>query len=371
MAKKKINEEPNKPEDLIEINKKKFETILHGLKKKYGDGFIRKLIDKELSDSTYISTGSLSLDAALGGRGLPTKRLVEIYGAPACGKTSLCIEIIRNAQLADPSKYQVLIDAERKLSQTMALDWGLDGKRLHIIKPVGGEAAIDQTEELINSKLVNVVVLDSVDGLRAMKEYLNSADQETYGGNSKLVSLAVHKWINAIDNNDCLLIFINQVRSNLRNPQGAMVRPGGWSVPFYESIRMKVATKGKTGLLKDDEGNLYGHKVYVTIEKNSVAVPILSETELYLEYGRRINPFVEVIKVGVDVCEVSNSGAWYEFSNGEKIQGLENAARYLENTPDFYNELRSNIAKLGAERPAKLVNEIDPDKLPSEGLIFE
>jgi recombination protein RecA len=181
------------------------------------------------------------------------------------------------------------------------------------------------------------------------------------GGNAKLVTKAVHKWLTASIKNDCLLLFINQVRANFRSPMGGVTRPGGWAIEHHSTVRMKIYTKGQQSLLKEKDGRLYGHKCYVRIEKNHLSIPVAYEVELYLEYGKRINPYMEILNLGVETGLVEKSTSWFVFENGEKAQGELNASKILEEDTELYTNLRSKIHELGSHNPATVAKELEPE----------
>jgi len=344
-----------------EMDDKLFEALKKELTGKYKGSVIEWLSSPKLEDKYFISSGSIALDIALGGKGFPVKKLVEIYGPPSGGKTSLCIEIIRNAQKAFPNKKQFIADAEDKLSTTMALDWGLVGDSVAVLKAVGGEDIVDEGEQMLNSGLFNIGVLDSVASIRPMKEIENATEKDLMGGNSKLVTKAVYKWSAAAIATECLLLFINQVRANFKSPMGGVITPGGYALEHIASVKLKVFTKGKQSLLKEKDGRLFGHKCYVQIEKNHLSIPVGYEIELYLEYGKRINPYMEVLKLGTETGLIGKGGGgWYEFKD-DKIQGETEAGRYLEENTELYESLRAELYELGSKNPAVVAKELELD----------
>ena len=243
----------------------------------------------------------------------------------------------------------------------MALSWGVDGDRFLVLNPIEGETAIDMATDLINTGAFGVAVLDSVSSLIPSYDLEEKSEKDKMGAHAKLVTRAVNKLLTASVRTNSLLIFINQVRADLKNPYGGLITSGGYHLEHQTSVKLKVFTKGKAARLIKN-GKWYGHRAYIKVEKTQMSIPIDYEIEIALEYGKRINMFMELISIGSECGLIEKSGgSWFIFSEDNKIQGQDNAALYLENNPEFAEQLKEKIYEIGTYNPLDIISEAEEE----------
>ncbi len=300
------------------------------IEKQFGKGAIMKLgEDAIIHDIPTISTGSLSLDLALGIGGLPRGRVVEIYGPEASGKTTMALQVVAQAQKEGGTC--AYIDAEHALDMGYAQKLGVKADELLVSQPDNGEQALEITDTLVRSGAVDVIVIDSVAALVPRAEIEGEMGEPQMGLQARLMSQALRKLVGTISRSRTLVVFINQVRMKIGvmfgNPE---TTTGGNALKFYASVRLDIR---RTGAVKQGE-DVVGNRTKVKVVKNKVAPPF-KEAEFDILYGSGVSKEGELVDIGADQGIIEKSGAWYSFA-GERIgQGRENAKDYLREHPDI------------------------------------
>ncbi|HEY7864926.1 MAG TPA: recombinase RecA [Psychromonas sp.] len=313
-------------------------AALGQIEKQFGKGSIMRLGDDAASmEIDSVSTGSLSLDVALGIGGLPYGRCIEIYGPESSGKTTLTLQVIAEAQ--KQGKTCAFIDAEHALDPTYAKKLGVDVDNLLISQPDTGEQALEICDMLVRSGAVGVVVVDSVAALTPKAEIEGDMGDSHMGLQARLMSQALRKLTGNIKQTNTMVIFINQIRMKIGvmfgNPE---TTTGGNALKFYASVRLDIR---RIGAIKNGE-EIVGNETRVKVVKNKVAPPF-KQAEFQILYGKGINHFGELIDLGVKQELVEKSGSWYSY-NGAKIgQGKSNASQYLKENPASAEELEAKI----------------------------
>jgi recombination protein RecA len=308
------------------------------IEKQFGKGSIMKLGDEALiKDIPTISTGSLSLDLALGIGGLPRGRIVEIYGPEASGKTTLALQVVAEAQKEGGAC--AYIDAEHALDMGYARKLGVKAEDLLVSQPDNGEQALEITDTLVRSGAIDVIVIDSVAALTPRAEIEGEMGEPQMGLQARLMSQALRKLVGTISRSRTLVIFINQVRMKIGvmfgNPE---TTTGGNALKFYASVRLDIR---RTGSVKQGE-DVVGNRTKVKVVKNKVAPPF-KEAEFDILYGSGVSKEGELVDIGAEQGIIEKSGAWYSFS-GERIgQGRENAKEYLKEHPEISHEIEARV----------------------------
>jgi len=333
-------------EDVADMadKQKALETAIAQLEKQYGKGTVMKLGQSPELNVEAISTGSISLDCALGIGGVPRGRIVEIFGPESSGKTTVALQIVASAQKAGGEA--AFIDVEHALDPVYAKAIGVDIDGLLVSQPDTGEQALEITEALVRSGAIDVIVLDSVAAMVPKAEIEGLMGDTHVGLQARLMSQALRKLTGVISKTNCVAIFINQLREKVGvtygNPE---VTPGGRALKFYSSVRLDVR---KLEQLKN--GNeVVGNHTRVKVVKNKVAPPF-REAEFDIVYGKGISHEAEILDLAVKLDIVEKSGAWFSY-NGQRIgQGRDNVRQYLCNNPELANELdrklRENMDKI-------------------------
>ena len=313
---------------------------INTLKKDYGTGVVMKLDERQPKSNPAISTGSLSLDQALGIGGLPCGRIVEIYGPESSGKSTLALHAI--AEVQKKGGVALLIDSEHAFDPAYAKKIGIKTKELLISQPDYGEQALEIADRLIHSGGVDIVVIDSVAALVPKSEITGEISLGQIGSQARLMSQALRKLAGRIYKTDALCIFINQLREKIGitfgNPE---VTPGGKALRFYASVRLDVR---KMRQIKQNNDLTIGHSVKVKVVKNKTAPPFKIAT-FDLIYGQGISQAGELIDLGLAYNVISQAGAWFTYQNKKLGQGREAARKKLEETPEWYNEILSEVQK--------------------------
>ena len=286
-----------------------------------------RLGEREVVDIDTISSGSLSLDVALGIDGLPKGRIVEIYGPESSGKTTLALHVIAEAQKV--SGTCAFIDAEHALDPVYAKKLGVNTDEMLISQPDNGEQALEIADTLVNSNAIDVLVVDSVAALVPRAEIEGDMGDSHMGLHARLMSQALRKLTGSIARSQCLVIFINQIRQKIGvmfgNPE---TTTGGNALKFYASVRMDIR---RIGAIKDRD-EVVGNQTRVKIVKNKLAPPFKT-VEFDIMYGEGISKTGEILDLASSRGLVEKSGAWYSF-NGDRIgQGRENAKNFLKDNP--------------------------------------
>jgi recombination protein RecA len=324
--------------------KKALDTTLLQIERQFGKGSIMRLGDDPGGLSFgVISTGSLSVDVALGVGGLPRGRVVEVYGPESGGKTTLALHVVAEAQRS--GGVAAFVDAEHALDPTYARALGVDVDELLVSQPDTGEQALEIVELLVRSGAVDVVVVDSVAALTPRAEIEGEMGDSHVGLQARLMSQALRKLTGVMSKSRTTVVFINQVREKIGvmygNPE---TTPGGRALKFYSSVRLEVRRKGdvKVG------GEKVGNRVRVKVTKNKVAPPF-REAEVDIVFGRGIDRVGDLVSVASDVGVVEKSGSWFSYGETRLGQGKENAAEFVAAQPELLRELRERVlAAIGA-----------------------
>ncbi len=330
-------------------------AALAQIEKQYGKGSIMRLGDHDVvKDLQVVSTGSLSLDIALGVGGLPRGRVVEIYGPESSGKTTLTLQVI--AEMQKLGGTAAFIDAEHALDPVYAGKLGVDVENLLISQPDTGEQALEIADMLVRSGSVDVIVIDSVAALTPKAEIEGEMGEPQMGLQARLMSQALRKLTANIKRTNTLVIFINQIRMKIGvmfgNPE---TTTGGNALKFYASVRLDIRRVGN--IKKGDE--VIGSETKVKVVKNKVSPPF-REAFFDILYGEGISREGEIIELGVQHKIVEKSGAWYAYG-GEKIgQGKDNAREFLKENPAIAAEIEARIRGiLGVNNPVAAAAELE------------
>jgi recombination protein RecA len=304
--------------------RKAVEESLKSIKKKFGEGTRFLESNEDISEIEYISTGSVQLDFKIGIGGIPKGRITEIYGPEGCGKTTLALSIIAQAQKR--GGIAAFIDAEHALNKKYAEQIGVDMRSIVISQPDYGEQGFQIADQLISSGGIDVVVIDSVAALIPQTELQGEMGDTTVAGHARLMSHGLRKLIPAIDTNKTAVIFINQIRHKIGVMYGSPeTTTGGNSLKFYASLRLDIR---KRALLKDSSGRPLGQEVEVKILKNKFAAPF-EEVKFDLIYGRGIDREGEIFNLGVETGVIEKSGSWFSYDKKNIGQGKEAASNHL------------------------------------------
>jgi recombination protein RecA len=311
------------------------------IEKQFGEGAIMPLGSDHVPKIEGISTGSLSLDMALGGFGIPRGRVIEIYGPESSGKTTLALHVIAQAQKLDG--IAAFIDAEHALDPSWAKKLGVDLETLLVSQPGSGEEAMHITEMLIKSNAVDVIVVDSVAALVPRKELEGEIGDTHVGLQARLMSQSLRKLTGAISKSKTSVIFINQIREKIGVMFGSPeTTPGGRALKFYSSCRIDVR---RIGQLKDGEV-VVGQRVRAKVVKNKVAPPFrVAEFDMMHKDG--ISYEGDIIDLGLDKKIIVRSGAWFRYGDMQLGQGKEKTRIYLKENPELTVELRERIMAAG------------------------
>lgn len=326
---KQIKEEKNKDKAL--------EQVLADIEKQFGAGAIMKLGSEEHTKIDVTSSGSLSLDVALGVGGFPKGRIIEIYGPESSGKTTIALQAI--AEVQKKGGRAAFIDAEHALDPVYAKALGVDINELLLSQPDTGEQALEICEALVRSEAVSIIVIDSVAALVPQAEIDGEMGDSHVGLQARLMSQALRKLSGTINKTKTTAIFINQLREKVGvmfgNPE---TTPGGRALKFYATIRLDIR---RAEQIKQGD-SIVGNKTNIKVVKNKVAPPFKTAC-VDIMYGEGISREGELIDIAASLDILDKSGAWYSY-NGEKIgQGKENVKLYLKDNPDIKDELEQKI----------------------------
>ena len=327
------------PED----KKKALEEALKRIERDYGKGTIMRLGDDIPVNVEALSTGSLSLDLALGIGGVPKGRIVEIYGPEASGKTTLALHVVASAQKANGTA--AYIDVEHALEPAYAHALGVNIDELLISQPDTGEQALDICESLVRSGAVDIVVVDSVAALIPRSELEGEIGDSVVGVLARLMSQAMRRLAGAISKNNCTVIFINQLCQKIGNPYGnPETTSGGLALKYYASVRIDVR---RIESLKIN-GEYVGARTRAKVVKNKVAPPF-KEAEFDIMYGEGISRIGEIVDLAVKLEIIEKAGAWFTVEDN-RIQGRDGVKQFLIDNPDIADrveaQIRENAARL-------------------------
>ncbi len=307
------------------------------IEKQFGKGAVMKMDGEKPANIDGIPTGSLSLDIALGGCGIPRGRVIEVFGPESSGKTTLTLHIIANTQKA--GGVAAFIDAEHALDPSWAKRLGVKLDDLLVSQPDTGEQALEICELLVRSNAVDVIVIDSVAALIPRAEIEGEMGDSHVGLQARLMSQALRKLTGAIAKSKCTVIFINQIREKIGvmfgNPE---TTPGGRALKFYSSIRIDVR---RTGTIKEGEVSV-GNRTRARVVKNKIAPPF-RDAEFDIMFDRGISYEGDLIDLAALGNVVEKTGAWYNYKSTRLGQGRENAKQFLSNNRDLADEIREAV----------------------------
>ena len=340
-----------------EVSAKREEALgraLQQIEKAYGKGAIMKL-DQMQAEVEGISTGALSLDLALGGRGLPRGRIVELYGPESSGKTTLALHVAAEAQKA--GGVAAIVDAEHALDSIWARKCGINLEHLLVSQPESGEEALEITEMLVRSGSLDVIVVDSVAALIPKAEIEGAMGDTHVALQARLMSQALRKLTAAIGKTHTVVIFINQIRMKIGvmfgNPE---TTPGGRALKFYSSVRIDIR---RISAIKEGDV-IKGNHVRAKVVKNKVAAPF-REGEFDIIFDSGISREGDLLDLALVDELIVKSGAWFSYKDVRLGQGRENVRQFLQDNPDLCKELRTAVLdKRGFGKPAKAAAEEVP-----------
>jgi recombination protein RecA len=313
------------------------ERVIAQIEKQYGQGAIMQMDEHKYAKIEGIPTGSLSLDIALGGVGIPRGRVTELFGPESSGKTTLALHVIASAQRA--GGVAAFIDAEHALDTTWAKRLGVDVSSMLVSQPDTGEQALDITEMLIRSNSVDVIVIDSVAALTPAAEIEGEMGDTHMALQARLMSQAMRKLTAVINKSRTSLVFLNQIRMKIGvmfgNPE---TTPGGKALKFYTSVRIDLR---RLATLKD-EGNAVGTRVRARVVKNKIAPPF-RDAEFDIMFDSGISYEGDLLDLGLGCKVVEKTGTWLSYGDVRLGQGRENAKKYLAENKDLREELKNKI----------------------------
>ena len=326
---------------MMDDNKQKaLSAALSQIERQFGKGSVMRMGDSQAGrDIEAISTGSLSLDIALGIGGLPRGRIVEIYGPESSGKTTLTLQVIAECQKLGGTC--AFIDAEHALDPSYAEKLGVKVNELVISQPDTGEQALEITDMLVRSAAVDVIIVDSVAALTPKAEIEGEMGDSHVGLQARLMSQALRKLTANIKRSNTLVIFINQIRMKIGVMFGSPeTTTGGNALKFYASVRLDIR---RVGSIKKGE-DILGNETKVKVVKNKVAPPFrTAEFDIY--YNEGISRESEIINLAVQLGFIEKSGAWYSYKNEKIGQGKDNVRVYLKENPAIAQEIEQQIRK--------------------------
>ena len=327
---------------------KALDVAMGQIEQTYGKGSIMKLGQRSVMDVEAISTGSLSLDVALGIGGLPKGRIVEIYGPESSGKTTLALHVIAEAQKMGENC--AFIDAEHALDPAYAKKLGVNIDELIISQPDTGEQALEITDSLVRSKAISVLVVDSVAALTPKAEIEGEMGDAHMGLQARLMSQALRKLTGSVSKSNCMVIFINQIRMKIGVMFGSPeTTAGGNALKFYSSCRLDIR---RIGAIKDKD-EIIGNQTRVKVVKNKVAPPF-RVVEFDIMYGEGISKLGELIDLGVKVGAIEKSGAWFSYKGNKIGQGRENSKIFLKDNLEIAREIEATIRGQSEDIPEQI-----------------
>ena len=319
---------------------KALQLTLDKLDKTYGKGTVMKMGDSEFEKVEAISSGSLTLDSALGVGGYPKGRVIEIYGPESSGKTTLTLHAIAECQKT--GGIAAFIDAEHAFDRFYAQNLGVNIDELIISQPDNGEQALEIADNLIRSGAIDIIVIDSVAAFTPKSEIEGEMGDSKMGLHARLMSQALRKLTSNISKTNCTVIFINQLREKIGvmfgNPE---TTTGGNALKFYASVRLDIR---RSTQIKDTNGNVLGNKTRVKVVKNKVAPPF-KVSEFDIMYSKGISKMGEIIDLGVDNDIIDKSGSWFSYGETKLGQGRDSVKNILKDNPELCDEIEAKIVE--------------------------
>jgi recombination protein RecA len=327
-----------------EAKLKALQLTLDKLDKAYGKGTVMRMNDEALQEVEAISSGSLSLDAALGVGGYPRGRVVEIYGPESSGKTTLTLHAIAECQ--KNGGIAAFIDAEHAFDRYYAQNLGIDIDELIVSQPDHGEQALEIADNLIRSGAVDIVVIDSVAALTPKSEIEGEMGDSKMGLHARLMSQALRKLTASISKTQSTVIFINQLREKIGvmfgNPE---TTTGGNALKFYASVRLDIR---RSTQIKDSQGGINGNRTRVKVVKNKVAPPFKT-VEFDILYGKGISKNGELLDLGVEEEIIQKSGSWFSYGDTKLGQGRDSVIKLFEDNLELAEEIEDKIRNTQSE----------------------
>ena len=321
----------------VQQKEKTLDLAILQIEKQFGQGAIMRMGEDSIVKIEGISTGSISLDAAIGIGGIPRGRVIEIYGPESSGKTTLTLHIIAEAQKA--GGYAAFIDAEHAMDPEYAKKLGVDTDNLLISQPDTGEQALDITETLVRSGALDVIVIDSVAALVPKAELDGEMGDTHVGLQARLMSQALRKLTGTVSKSKTSVIFINQIRHKIGVMFGSPeTTSGGNALKFYSSLRLDIR---RIGQIKEGD-QVVGNRTRVKVVKNKIAPPF-KNTEFDIMYGEGISYEGDLLDLAVQADIINKTGAWFAYNNEKIGQGRENAKRYLKENEKVCNEIEKAV----------------------------
>ena len=339
-SKKNSVESGAKPASAVEDKQRlaALERTLGQIEKSFGKGSIMRL-DNDAPAHPGISTGTLSLDLALGGRGVPRGRIIEVFGPESSGKTTLALTIASHAQKT--GGVAAFIDAEHALDPSWAKRLGVNIDELLVSQPDTGEQALEICEMLVRSNAVDIIVVDSVAALIPRAEIEGDMGDTHVGLQARLMSQAMRKLTGAIAKSDSTVLFINQIREKIGVMFGSPeTTPGGRALKFYSSVRIDIR---RTGAIKDGDKPI-GNRVRARVVKNKIAPPF-RDAEFDIMFDEGISTSGDLLDLAVNDGVVNKSGAWFSYGDIRLGQGRENSKQFLRDNQDLFVEIRQGVLR--------------------------
>ena len=327
---------------------KALQATLSNIEKSYGKGSVMKLGDKPVEEIAVIPTGSIGLDIALGVKGLPKGRIIEIYGPESSGKTTLALHAIAEAQKLNG--IAAFIDAEHAFDPAYAGKLGVDTNELLISQPDSGEQALEIADNLIRSGAIDIIVIDSVAALTPKSEIEGDMGDSKMGLQARLMSQAMRKLTATIGRTKCCCVFINQLRDKIGVSYGSPeTTTGGNALKFYASVRLDIR-KTQGSAIKEGDVHV-GNRVKVKVVKNKVAPPF-RQAEFDIIFGEGISRMGEIVDLGVDHEIIKKSGSWFSYGETKLGQGRENVKQIFTDNPELMDEIEQKVREKLAEKSA-------------------
>ncbi|WP_020008625.1 recombinase RecA [Salinicoccus albus] len=347
----------------MDERQKAIDTVIKNMEKSFGKGAVMKLGDESVRKVSATSSGSITLDSALGVGGYPNGRIVEVYGPESSGKTTVALHAIAAAQ--KDGGIAAFIDAEHALDPEYAKTLGVDIENLYLSQPDTGEQGLEIAEAFVRSGAVDIVVVDSVAALTPKAEIEGEMGDAHVGLQARLMSQALRKLSGAISKSNTTAVFINQIREKVGvmfgNPE---TTPGGRALKFYSSVRLEVRRAEQLKLGQQ----IVGNRTKLKVVKNKVAPPF-RVAEVDMMYGEGISKTGELVDLGAEHEIIQKSGAWYSYEGERLGQGKENVKAHLKNNPELLAEIEEKLRKaLGFGENAEESESEESSETPSESL---
>jgi recombination protein RecA len=343
------------------------QSVLEGLRKKYGEGAIMWLGEQAQLQVETIPTGSLALDIALGIGGVPRGRIVEIFGPESSGKTTLALHLIAQAQKR--GGVAAFIDAEHALDPNYAKAIGVNLDALLLSQPNSGEQALEIMDALVRSGAVDIIVVDSVAALVPEAEIAGAMGDAQVGLQARLMSQAMRKLASSISQSKTTVVFVNQIRQTISGTGWGQTTTttGGLALKFYASVRLEIKRLGSI----EEGDNRVGSETVVKVVKNKLAPPF-KEAKFDIIYGKGISYERELIKTGEQLGLVKKSGSWFNFGEVRLGQGMSNAAAFLETNKEIAQQLENAIReRAGLKSPSAMSEQATKDSDDEKSLLSE